>query len=809
MLHVTKGAELSAPDEDKVAAGSSLTETFNSFIGIVRRQLPIFLILIACSATLGLFYLLTTPSSYTATATMVIDTRKVQLFQQQSVLGDITIDAGTVQTQVEILKSQNVSLSAIKELHLIDDPEFTGGGSGLIGAIFSSIANLFGGSTEDARSETRLQRRALLAFESRRTVNRVGQTYVMEIGFRSLDPDKSARIANAIADAYIVDQLEAKYQATRRASLWLQDRIKELRTEASVAERAVVDFKQANNIVDTGGRLMNEQNLAEVNSQLILAHAATAEAQARLNNIQEMMKQAIPDGSVADSLKNEVIIKLRSQYLEFASREALWSAKYGSTHLATIGLRNQMLEIRRNISDEMKKIAESYKSDYEIAMTRENSIRTSLAETVTVSQVNNQAQIQLRELESNAQTYRAMYDNFLQRYMEAVQQQSFPITEARLISTAGRPFSRSHPNTLIVLAVTFAGGMMVSFGVALVREMADRVFRTGSQVENLLQVNCLAMLPAVQLPGAAPPDQGTFLSKVATLVQPTPTPLSTISPLAALAANQGRPPHRSPLPTEDPRLRSATTKPATAGLRKIATEPSLLRYVVDSPFSQFTEALRSVKVATDLNAVVQANKVIGVTSSIPNEGKSTIATNFAELIAHSGSKTILVDSDLRNPSLSRHLAPGAEIGLVDVLAGRGTLEAALWTDASSGLHFLPAGSTTKLMHTNEILGSEGVKKFFARLRETYDYVIVDFAPLAPVVDTRTTTNFIDSYVYVIEWGRTKIDVVQHSLFAAREVYDRLLGVVMNKADMAVLGRYERYRSNYYYRKYYSRYGYTV
>ena len=801
MLQIAKGGQNSPVDEDVGAPGPSLTETFNSIAGIVRRQLPIFAILVACSTTLGLLYLFTTPSSYTAKATMVIDTHKVQFIQQQQSLGEeAPIDAGMVLTEVEILKSKNISLAVIKDLHLTDDPEFVGAGSGFIGALLGSIKKLVDADEAAPPSEMGLQQRALKVFEANRRVNRVGDTYVMEVSFQSHDPDKAARIANAIVDAYIDDQLESKYQATRRASVWLQARIGELRTQASAAERAVVDFKRAHNIVDTSGngglgdrpaneQNLNDENLTQVNTQLILAHAATAEAQARLNNIQEIMKQTIPDGGVADLLKNEVIIKLRSEYLDLAAREALWSAKYGANHLATIGLRDQMYEIRRNISDEMGKIAESYKSDYEVALTRENALKASLAQTVAQSQITNQAQVQLAELESNSQTYRAMYDSFLQRYMEAVQQESFPITEARLISAASRPSSRSHPNTLFVLAMTFAGGAMVSFGAAFIREMADRVFRTGAQVENSLRINCLAMLPTIQLPGTTSADQATFSSKLAARVQPAPS---------SGAGSLGL----TPAPLN-------AAKSQAAARREISAAPSLLRYVVDSPFSQFTEALRSIKVTIDLNAVTQENKVIGVTSSLPNEGKSTIACNFAGLIAHAGAKAILVDADLRNPSLSRILTPGAETGFVDVLAGRGSLENALWRDSGSGLHILPAGSTSKLMHTNEILGSDGVKKFFAQLREAYDYVIVDFAPLAPVVDTRTTTNFIDSYIYVIEWGRTKIDVAQHSLSAAPEVYDRVLGVVMNKADMGVLGRYERYRSNYYYRKYYSRYGYTA
>ena len=101
-----------------------------------------------------------------------------------------------------------------------------------------------------------------------------------------------------------------------------------------------------------------------------------------------------------------------------------------------------------------------------------------------------------------------------------------------------------------------------------------------------------------------------------------------------------------------------------------------------------------------------------------------------------------------------------------------------------------------------------MKKLFDHLRSAYDYIIVDLPPLAPVVDVRSTVNIIDSYIYVIEWGRTKIDVVEHNLSIASGVYDRMLGVVLNKADTSVLGRYEGYNSNYYHRKYYARYGYT-
>jgi polysaccharide biosynthesis transport protein len=243
----------------------------------------------------------------------------------------------------------------------------------------------------------------------------------------------------------------------------LQERISELRTQATAAERAALDFKGKNNIVDTGGgRLIGDQELAEVNSQLILARAATAEAKARLDRINAVMQQDVADASVADALKSEVIIKLRGEFLGFAQREAIWAKMYGENHLAAINLRTQMQELRHSIKDEMGKIAESYKSEYEIALTRQNSLEASLANVVSQSQTTGQAQIQLRELESNAETSRALYDNFLQRYMEAVQQQSVPISEARLISPAMRPPRKSGPRLSIVLLVTLASGAFLA-----------------------------------------------------------------------------------------------------------------------------------------------------------------------------------------------------------------------------------------------------------------------------------------------------------------------------------------------------------
>jgi len=747
----------------------SLEELFRIFTGFLYRQYPVIGVAFLLIMALAAVYLFTTPPSFTAFAKLMIDSRKVQPFQQQMV-GDISPESWSVDSQVEVLQSENVALAVIKELHLTEDPEFVAPDDGLFSTIKGLVLNpstIMGlvlnpfGSSEGQPSEFALNRAAIGRLQSHLIIGRAGLTYVINIGFRSHNPQRAAQVANAVAEAYIVDQLEAKYQATRRTGTWMRDRIKELRDQATNAERGVVDFKAKNNIVAAGDRLMNEQQLSELNSSLIQARAQTAEAKAKLDRIDEILRSGVevPDATVTDSLRNEVINKLRSQYLDYSRKAAEYSAKYGSSHLAVANLRSQMREIRKVIFDELGRIAQTYRSDYEIAKARDGSVSKSLADIVSVSQTANQAQIALRELESSAHSYRALHDNFLQRHMESVQQQSFPITEARLITTATPPMGPSNPRTMFVLMVAAAGGVIVGSGLGLLRDIADRVFRTSDQVASILHTDCIAVVPKVKGPVTLQPCQ----------------------------------------PGID-----------YAGLehRIIKRDQSLFWAVIDAPISRFAESIRAIKVAADLNGSVNGSKVLAFTASLPNEGKSTTAMALAQSIANVGGRVVVLDADLRNPGLSRKLIPEAKVGLLEVLANRVRLEDALCVDPDTRLAFLPAVVNERMAHSSEVLASAGTKILLERLRLSYKYIIIDLPPLAPVVDVRGMTHLVDSFVFVIEWGRTKIDVVERALRMAPGVYDNLLGVVLNKADLNLLGRYESHCRDYFYNRHYEPYGYV-
>jgi polysaccharide biosynthesis transport protein len=320
--------------------------------------------------------------------------------------------------------------------------------------------------------------------------------------------------------------------------------------------------------------------------------------------------------------------------------------------------------------------------------------------------------------------------------------------------------SKSSPKTMLILALAGVGGLMLGAALGVLRDISDRVFRTTAQVEERLKADWISVVPLIK----------------------------------------SLPRSEAQTPALDDQTR--------VGARVIAADHSLLWTVAESPLSRFAESIRAIKVAIDYNKAAKTNKVIGITSSLPNEGKSTLAVSLAELIAHGGTRVLLVDCDLRNPSLSRKFAREAEAGLLEVVRNKTTIEDVLWIDTATGFDFLPAVLPLRLAHSSEILASEETRYLFEKLREIYDYIIVDLSPLAPVVDVRVVTHLVDSFVFVVEWGRTKIDVAEHALATARGVYDNLLGVVLNKADMNTFSRYQTHRGNYYHNRYYARYGYT-
>jgi polysaccharide biosynthesis transport protein len=740
-------------------AAPTLGAQIDIVTGFLRRRYLLILTGLLLSVPLGALYLHITPASYTASAVMMIEPRKSAL---DSLVSSAIPDAAWIDSQSIALKSANVASHVVKQLRLADDSEFVRSGVWWFDKL---LARLGWGEDPDPKTEAERVGAAISAFNNGLDIRRIGQSYMMRIDFRSPNREQATRIANAVIDAYIFDQLNGKYQAYRRAGDWLQERLQALREQAAAAERAVIEFKSKNNIVAAGGALMNEKELTDISTGSVSARVNASELQNRLERIravrnayqQDKPTSAEQDETVSEAMNSGIITKLRTQYLDLVNREADWSARYGKNHNAVVNLRNQIKDIRRSIYDELGRIEETVKSDYEIAKKRQADFDNSLTKLISQSTETNQAQITLFTLDAAAKSYRRLYDNFLQRYTESVQQQTFPVTEARQISAASA--TKTAPKRAQVWMVTVIAGGLIGAGLGALREITDRRFRSREQVQSVLATECLALVPLL----ADNSRKRIFSSRKALTLQ------SRRDEKFAIAR---------PVATRD-----------------ICSIPKIMQTVIDAPSCPYVEAIRAIKLTIDLNS--QANtKMIGLTSCQPSEGKSTVAVAMATLIAQSGVRVILVDCDLRHSSISRLLAPDASAGFLDVVAGTADLADVVWVDPTTQMEFLPVGASVS--NATEILASRASKSLFDSLKIKYDYVIVDLAPLVANMDVRATAGLIDSYLLVIEWGATKIDAVQYALRNAPAVHANIIGAVLNKVDIAAMRRYDRHGADGYY-----------
>jgi exopolysaccharide transport family protein len=728
-----------AMDNDSDAGSLSLVQV-RDFLG---RQWRIIALMTGLCMLLGGVYVALAPPRFTAQADMIIDTKRVTWTQSEMASENRLVEDASVESEIETTKSERVASTVIRRLKLTDDPEFAGVGKGLKRRILSLFKFDSGEDVQPSNDE--VMRRVLDAVKANLRVTRLGRSYIEQIAFTSLDRDKAARIANAFADAYIEEQLQAKFEANRRATAWLEARIGELRHQASEAYREVQDFKSQNSIIiGVDGKLASEVELDQLGIALAKARADTSQARAKLDRITRVLEQRsdkeenfkIPDPVVTDALSNPVITRLRQQFLDNQNKESEWSARYGPDHTAARNLRAEMAALQRSIWDEISRIAESYKSELQIARSQEEAIDKRMIEVFQKSSSTRQSQVRLRELETAANTYRGIYETFLSRFTQSVQQQSFPSTEARVVTPASPPFVQSSPKVVLTLAFTALCGLALGVVLAFTREQLNRRIQTRAQLESLVGTNCLAVLPA-------------FAQK-------------------------------------KPMIRKAGTTQASEAFQQINEA---------APFSATAEALRYIKVAIDLHPT--GAKIIGLVSALPGEGKTTVSASLAAFLAKSGARTLLIDADLRNPSMTKTLGYVGASGLLSMVAEKMDFDELVITDSKYKFDFLASSTRTKPSNSSDILTSPAMKTMLKAAKSNYDYVIVDLPPVLPVVDVKAAAHLIDAFVLVVEWNSTPTDEIVKAIGSSAILSERLLGVVLNKADEAVMRRFEGYSDRRY------------
>ncbi len=719
------------------AAGPGVT-TIGDLMGAVKRQLPLVIFLGIVGLIVGTLYAFTATPVYQATSSLLIDSTRLDTGDtSQATLTAVASDV-SVSSQIEVMRSLAVAERVVDELNLGEDDRFIGeGGSplGVLTGVVNGAASLFRTyalgapptELEQAATAEERRQRAISILRGDVMINREPLTFVINISFNSYYPELAAKVTNAVADAYLNDQLTASYDASVRAGDWVAQRVEELGRASVEAGLAVEEFRRANNLISASGTLVSEQQLSEINSQLTAARARIAEAQATYSNALTTLRGGQVQAVMSALGGFESVQPLLDRYNQTQDRVTSISARLGPDHEQVVRVQAELAGLRGQIFDEYGRVVESYRNAVEVAQASETSLTDSLTSVIGANAADNTNLVRLQELERTAQTYRDLHQNFLVRQQETLQRGSFPVTQARIINEATVPDAPIAPRKTFALIMALFIGCAAGGALGFVREISDRVFRTGQQFSGETGLGFSGYFPMLR--------------------------------------------EHAP---NSPRVRVK----------------DILTYVTVYPHSLAANTLRNVRVSFDFGTRGDTGRILGITSAVEGEGKTTVSSNFGHLLARSKKRVILLDLDVQNPALSRSYGKKATTSLVDVLNGAVPLESAIYVDPRSEVHFLGLAAGTTGREAEDLVTSDRMAAFLEGLRSKYDYVVLDLAPLGAVVDMRVLVHFADAVLFVAEWGSTPRSVITRVVGPARESGVKFVGGVLTKTRLKELRSYE-------------------
>src|ERR1700686_3842347 len=630
------------------------------------------------------------PHKYTATTQILIDPMDLRGAAQSDISPTIPqSDAAVLQveSQARVIASDNVLRRVVATEGLDHDPEFMRG----------AMAEKYGPLA------------ALNELQKHVQVKRSERTYVVDVSVTSEDPDKAARIANAIAQTYLTEQTEVRSNAARQISQALTGRLKELQTRVRDAEQRVEAYKASHNIVGATGELVNEQQLTSLNAQLSASRARTSEAKARLDQVESVLHSKTPIGAFPEAVQSQTISLLRSQYAEIMRRDAEQKSSLGERHPAVIEIEAQGARLQKLIEDEVNRIAQSDSAEYERAKADEDMLSRQVDALKNTAVSTNESLVGLRELDREVQASRAVYESFLVRSRETGEQEQVDTKNIRIISKADRPIYRSSPPPSLILGLAamllgFASGVGIVIMQGSAEEAAPRAART---------------------PAKTPTSFGRLGAFAKKLWEP-PEPPPAISVLATL-------------PNVD----------IAFGLD-----------AVEDPHSRFAREIQKVDGAVRPSHKKRGNPSVLVVAADDEDDTASVALMLAAAAAAT-QRVLLIDTDLKRRTLSAIDADDGEAGLVDVAPGRRELSEVIVRDRDTNVNLLPFVSPNS--RRDRRISDADIKEAFDKTKR-FDMVIVAAVDVARDPSARFFAGLVDHIVLVARADERDDDAVE--LFVA-------------------------------------------
>ncbi len=728
--------------QQNAASGASLNHIFN-VLWLRKRILLSVTFTISLLAVLSIYQLV---PRYTASTQLLIGINSHKVVDIQEVLGGGVAGDTAVIGEMEVIKSRELARKLISELNLEQYEEFNPdlkktsffaqlNPKNLIPESWKIATGVEAIEASDADKKEVHLTHLTNAFLSKLTVLQVKKSQVVSISFESIDPKLAAHLANKLADKYILGQLQAKFDATKKATDWLNDQLSDLKKKVEHSEFAVENYRKSHNLIEISkGTGVSQQQLSEISSQLITSRAQRAEAEAKYQQIEAIARSGKDIDSVADVLNSGLITSLRGQESEVQRKYSEMLVEYGPRHPRMIQMQAEINDIKAKIAQEIKKIAASVRNTLEVSRAHESSLSGSLKQIENKNTGNSQAEIALHALERESTANKALFETFLGRFKETASTQGISQADARVISFAEIPLGPSFPKTNILIPVSLLSALLLGIAAIFVLEKLSPGVRSPEQIQELFNMPTLAIIPVI--------------------------------------SDLKMKPHE---------------------------------YIIDKPQSGLAEAINTLSISLSLLNPDSLVKSILITSSVPSEGKSTLATLLAKQAASTGKRVLLIDCDLRRPTIGKSFGIDKSLpGLTDLLMNHDLEINEVLIDApQSSLKILLNGQAAYVNPSN-LFSSHRMTAIMDQFKTQFDLVVLDSPPIMAVPDTRILGRLVDATIFVLHWDKTPKKVIANALqILNSDGHNNLAGIVLQKVNLAQYGRHGYGDSGYYYS--YSRY----
>jgi succinoglycan biosynthesis transport protein ExoP len=749
------------PMEDREAVPDLL-----EYWRVIQKRYPTVLVTLLVVFMIGLFATFRGKPVYEARALIEIQKENPDVPTLQELFQIEGVSDAYIETQNRILKSENLARRVITQLGLEKLPEFTRrSGSWQIAREKPAPEPVQAGFGMSLAVDKIVPEEVLKNFEERLTVEPVKRSRLIEVTFESNDPNTAAQVVNTLTSAYIDANLEARWQAAQKASDWLSQQLLGMKAKLEKSEDELQKYGRGNGLLFLETEKGTSENivvqrLRELQQELTKAQADRYAKESLYRLLEERSYAELP--GVFD---NKLIQELTARLADLQREQSRLSANFNPNYPRVKELQSQIDESKAMLDAERTRAAGGIANDYKAAVSHEEMLQKAFTE--QERQANDIAgkSVQYNILKREADTNKQLYVGLLEKLKETGVSSSLKATNIRVVDSAYPPKKFARPRILLDLSITLIVGMCLGIAAAFLQEHLDNTLKSSEDIERFLQIPSLGAVPAMEL-SANPRRLHGFQ---------TSAPVLDAEKVNGTNEHNGRNGNNGS---------KNGTRLAPPWNRIEAQDGG------GHPHGALAEAFHGLRTSVLLSTAKRPPATLLVTSAQQGEGKTTVAANLAASLAQLGDSVLLIDADLRRPSLQKFFQVSRSTGLVNYLTGDSDWRSLVWQAAPIGVSVLFCGPVPP--NPADLLSSEYMRSLIREASKEYKFVVLDSPPLLNLSDSRILATLVDGVILVVGGGTTPRELVQRAYLSAVDAGSHVIGATINFADV---------RNDYYYSGY--------